>query len=256
MPLGLLCLQLYERFAIISDNKGDYALESLKTIWQNLDWNFLISTLVTVVSALTCITLHELAHGYVAYRLGDNTAKYAGRLTLNPLRHIDIFGLAMMVVFKFGWAKPVPINMRQFKNPRRDMAITALAGPMCNVLLTCAALFFYGALFYPVAMNYTLVGAVVLEILASISYLSIAFAIFNLLPISPLDGSKILYSFLPEHIYRKILRYERYGMIVLFVLLSVMRRTGVNPLGSITGAVYDFLFNIAAFASQLVAKIM
>ena len=231
-------------------------MESLKTIWQNLDWSFLISTLVTVVSALTCITLHELAHGYVAYRLGDNTAKYAGRLTLNPLRHIDIFGLVMMVVFKFGWAKPVPVDMRRFRNPRRDMAITALAGPACNVILACIALALYGALFYPIVQNYTLVGDVVLQMLSTISYLSTALAVFNLIPISPLDGSKIVYAFLPERIYRIILRYERYGMLVLFVLLSVMRKTGVNPLASITETVFDFLFNIASFMSEIILKII
>lgn len=231
-------------------------MESLRTIWQNLDWSFLISTLITVVSALTCITLHELAHGFVAYRLGDTTAKDAGRLTLNPLRHIDIFGLVMMVAFKFGWAKPVPINMRRFQNPRRGMAITALAGPACNIVLACIALVLYGALFYPIVQNITLVGEIVLRILSTVSYLSVALAIFNLLPISPLDGSKILYSFLPENFYRKILRYERYGMLVLFGLIMLMRRTGVNPLGSITEAVYDFLFNIAAFMSQLILKTM
>ena len=104
--------------------------------------------------------------------------------------------------------------------------------------------------------NITLVGEIVLRILSTISYLSVALAIFNLLPISPLDGSKILYSFLPESIYRKILRYERYGMLVLFGLIMLMRRTGINPLGSITEAVYDFLFNIAAVMSQLILKMM
>ena len=231
-------------------------MESLKTIWQNLDWSFLLTTLITVVSALTCITLHELAHGYAAYRLGDTTAKDAGRLTLNPLRHIDIFGLVMMVAFKFGWAKPVPVDMRRFKNPRRDMAITALAGPVSNVVITCIALFLYGALFYPVVQNYTLVGEVLLSILSTVSYLSLALAIFNLLPISPLDGSKILYSFLPARVYVKILRYERYGMLFLFALLMIMRRTGINPLGAVTEAVYDFLFNIAVFASNIVLKMM
>ena len=96
--------------------------------------------------SLICITLHELSHGYVAYRLGDDTAKRADRLTLNPLKHLDPVGLLMMLVFRVGWAKPVPVNMYRFKNPKRGMAITALAGPVSNVLITLVFLLLYGAL--------------------------------------------------------------------------------------------------------------
>ena len=116
-------------------------------ILKNLDWSVVTNALYYVIPALVCIVLHELAHGYVAYRLGDNTAKYAGRLTLNPLRHIDPVGLLMMVIVHFGWAKPVPVDMRNFKNPKRGMAITALAGPAANVLITLLALVLYGLLY-------------------------------------------------------------------------------------------------------------
>ena len=102
-------------------------MNSFGDVIRNLDWSVLMSMLMSVVPALVCITLHELSHGYVAYKLGDNTAKNMGRLTLNPIKHIDIVGLIMMVAFKFGWAKPVPVDMRNFKHPKRDMAITALA---------------------------------------------------------------------------------------------------------------------------------
>ena len=102
-----------------------------------------------MIPSLLCITLHELAHGFVAYRLGDDTAKNAGRLTLNPLRHLDPIGLLMMLVFHFGWAKPVPVNMMKFQNPKRDMALTALAGPACNLLITVVFLFLYGLLLVP-----------------------------------------------------------------------------------------------------------
>ena len=108
---------------------------SFSDVIRNLNWSVLTDMLLAVIPALICITLHELSHGFVAYKLGDNTAKNMGRLTLNPIKHIDIFGLIMMVVLKFGWAKPVPVNMRNFKNPKRDMAITALAGPLSNVLI-------------------------------------------------------------------------------------------------------------------------
>ena len=119
---------------------------SFRTIWQGLDWSYLTDILIYVIPALLCITIHETCHGLVAYKLGDPTAKNAGRLSLNPIRHIDWVGLAMMVVFHFGWAKPVPVDMRNFKNPRRGMAVTALAGPVSNLLLAIVALALYGIL--------------------------------------------------------------------------------------------------------------
>ena len=154
----------------------------LQSIWRGLDWSVLTNLLLSVVPALICITLHELAHGYVAYRLGDDTAKRAGRLTLNPLRHIDIMGLLMMIVFKFGWAKPVPVNMWKFKNPKKGMAITAAAGPIANLLIALVFLFLYGFLFALLhrpgrSLNW------LLEMLYITAYLSIALAIFNIIPI-------------------------------------------------------------------------
>ena len=115
-------------------------------IWKNLDWTVPVQIVMNILPSLLCITLHELSHGYVACRLGDTTAKDAGRLTLNPIKHIDIMGLLMMVVFRFGWAKPVPVNMYRFKNPKKGMAVTALAGPACNFLLAGVFLFLYGLL--------------------------------------------------------------------------------------------------------------
>ena len=124
-------------------------MEEFGNIFRNLDWSVLTDMLFSVVPALLCITLHELAHGYTAYKLGDNTAMLAGRLTLNPLRHIDPWGLVMMVLFRFGWAKPVPVDMRHFDKPRQGMAITALAGPVMNVLITAVFIFLYGLLYTP-----------------------------------------------------------------------------------------------------------
>ena len=122
-------------------------MNTLQSIWYGLDWSYLLNIVLSVVPALLCITFHEVSHGWVAYRLGDPTAKNAGRLTLNPLKHIDMMGLLMMVVFKFGWAKPVPVNMMRFRNPKRGMALTALAGPASNVLLALVFLFLYGLLY-------------------------------------------------------------------------------------------------------------
>lgn len=222
-------------------------MNTFQTIWEGLDWSYLTDILLSVVPALLCITFHEVSHGYVAYRLGDTTAKDAGRLTLNPLKHLDPMGLLMMVVFKFGWAKPVPVNMYRFRNPKRGMALTALAGPVSNVALAILFLFLYGTLFLPLHGS----GAV-LEMIYLTAYISLAFAVFNIIPISPLDGSKVLFSLLPSEQYDKLMRYERYGMLLLLVVVA----TGVlgRPLSAVTGALFDKLFVFAEWGYALVSR--
>lgn len=222
----------------------------LQSIWRGLDWSVLTNLLLSVVPALICITLHELAHGYVAYRLGDDTAKRAGRLTLNPLRHIDIMGLLMMIVFKFGWAKPVPVNMWKFKNPKKGMAITAAAGPIANLLIALVFLFLYGFLFALLhrpgrSLNW------LLEMLYITAYLSIALAIFNIIPIPPLDGSKVLFSCISDRSYTKLMYYERYGMIILLVLVLLLSRTSLDPLSRAAYWVMDKLFFAANWGCGL-----
>lgn len=190
------------------------------TAWlQQLDFGWLSDTLLIVLAALLCITVHETCHGLVAYWLGDPTAKRAGRLTLNPLHHIDILGLLLMAVARFGWAKPVPVNMNNFKNPKGGMALTALAGPVSNVLLAWVALLVRSVL---LVILYNGGGGAVEWLLTFTEYvaiLSAGLAVFNIIPISPLDGSKILFSFLPDESYRQLMRYERYGMLLLMVVL-------------------------------------
>ena len=216
-------------------------MNALAAFWSGLDWSVLTDMLMRVLPALICITLHELAHGYAAWRMGDPTAKRAGRLTLNPIRHIDPMGLLMMVVFRFGWAKPVPVNMYYFKDPRRGMALTALAGPGCNVLLAVVFLFLYG-LSFPL---YVMGKSVFLAELCYISaYLSLSLALFNLLPVPPLDGSKVLFSVLSDEAYRKLMRYERYGMFALLLLVW----SGV--LGDPLSMGVDWLFGRLFFAAE------
>ena len=220
-------------------------MSTIHTIWNGLDWSYLTDILLSIIPALICITLHELAHGVVANWLGDTTAKDAGRLTLNPIKHLDPMGLVMMVVFRFGWAKPVPVNMYRFKNPRRGMAVTAVAGPLMNVLIAVVFLFLYGLLFR------TLDGeGFVLEMIYLTAYISLSFAIFNILPISPLAGSKVLGAVLPDRQYDMLMRYERYGMLILLALVA----TGVlgRPLSTVTQTAFDKLFIFAEWGYELI----
>lgn len=183
----------------------------------NMDWWGLATLLISVAAALLNITLHELSHGVAAWRLGDPTAKNAGRLTLNPIKHLDPVGLIMMVVARVGWAKPVPVDMRYFKHPKRGMALTALAGPACNFLLTFAAVGGSALIYRFAPLNHaSLLG---LCVLSNLALLGTGMGLFNLIPISPLDGSKILFALLPDRIYHTILRYERYVMIVMILLV-------------------------------------
>ena len=180
---------------------GGVRVNTLQSIWNGLDWSYLLNIVLSVVPSLLCITFHEVSHGYIAYRLGDTTAKDAGRLTLNPLKHIDPMGLLMMIVFKFGWAKPVPVNMMRFRNPKRGMALTALAGPVSNVLLALVFLFLYGLLYRALYSVQPLLDMIWLT-----AYISLALAIFNIIPVSPLDGSKVLFALLPDAAYAKLMR--------------------------------------------------
>ena len=224
-------------------------MNSFGDVMRNLDWSVPMEILMSIIPALVCITLHELSHGFVAYKLGDNTAKNMGRLTLNPIKHIDIFGLVMMVAFKFGWAKPVPVDMRNFKHPKRDMAITALAGPLSNVLICCVVLFIYGLVYLTCNLAGTEFAGSLLYAVYITAYLSIALAIFNIIPIPPLDGSKVLFSLMSDEGYMKLMRYERYGMLLLLALI-VTDVLG-NPLYAATEFVFDKLFIFAEWGSAL-----
>ena len=224
-------------------------MTSFQTFWNGLDWSVLTNMLLRVIPALLCITVHELCHGLTAYRLGDDTAKRAGRLTLNPLAHFDPLGTLMMLAVGFGWAKPVPVDMRRFRNPRRDMALTALAGPLSNLLLTALTLFLYGVFALPLYRAGTALADFLSDTLVVTAQLSLALALFNLLPVSPLDGSKVLFAFLSDAAYEKLMRYERYGMIVL-IALSL---TGVlgGPLSAAVEWCYLRLWPLAELGASL-----
>ncbi|MBE6961000.1 MAG: site-2 protease family protein [Ruminococcaceae bacterium] len=212
----------------------------IRNLFQELNIDFLLSTLQRLLAVVLCLTVHETAHGFAAYLLGDRTAKQEGRLSLNPLRHVDLVGLALLFTAGFGWAKPVPVDPRHFRNPKRGMAVTALAGPASNfllailLLLICKAIYIYndpGS--FLITVFYTLLYAV---------QLSIGLGLFNLLPIPPLDGSKILAAFLPDRAYYTLMRYERYGMILLLVL-SLANVTG-DFISDGISSVYTALINL------------
>ena len=176
-------------------DKRDAMLGYLQTIGEQFDWGGLLFALQRVLGVLVCLTIHETCHGLAAYALGDPTAKQMHRLSFNPLHHIDWMGLASMFICGFGWAKPVPVDMRYFKNPKAGMAATALAGPISNFLLAFVMLFL-ASLIYQAEQ----VGAVMVWVfyfLQTTAMLSIGLGLFNLLPIPPLDGSKVLFSLLP-----------------------------------------------------------
>ena len=191
----------------------------LTNLWNALDFGTLREAAVQLLAVLFCLTVHETCHGLAALALGDPTAKRQHRLSLNPLRHIDWFGLLMMLVAGFGWARPVPVNPNYFKKPRQGMALTALAGPASNLLLALLLLI-PARLIYTYA-HYSVFNQTALDFLTSTAALSIGLGLFNLIPIPPLDGSKVLAVLLPERAYRWLMRYERFGIFALWLLVAL-----------------------------------
>ena len=203
---------------------------------QGVDWSSMGQMILRIAAVLLCLVIHEVSHGLAAYHLGDPTAKQSHRLSLNPLRHLDPFGLIMMIAVGFGWAKPVPVDPRYFRKPKQGMALTALAGPVSNLLLALLLLLF-SRLIYDFA-PYSDLWNLVFGFLLDTAVLSIGLGVFNLVPIPPLDGSKVLAAFLPDHAYFQLMRYERYGMLLL-IFLSFR---GVG--GGVISAVINWVWNL------------
>jgi Zn-dependent protease len=195
---------------------------------------FILEILVLFMS----LTVHEFAHGFTAYKLGDYTAKLDGRLSLNPLRHIDPIGAIMMIVCHFGWAKPVMVNPRNLKNPKQDMAVISFAGPLANFIFAavCTILFAVTELFLPHNVLYYLFDSL-------FSYgivINISLAIFNLLPIPPLDGSKVVASLMPNEMYRSYLSVNSNITMVIFIVLLWTGLLGriLNPMTEVVVNAY------------------
>ncbi|MDD4627884.1 MAG: site-2 protease family protein [Candidatus Peribacteraceae bacterium] len=185
-----------------------------------------------LIAILLSLSIHEWAHGWAAYKLGDPTAAYAGRLTLNPLAHLDLMGALMFLIVGFGWAKPVPINPYFFRNPKRDTAIVSIAGPVSNFLLGTVSFFGLALLLKhqasssPFDLLTTGAGAgvwerVLSQILGSAVFINFGLMAFNLLPIAPLDGSKVLHLFIPARYEDTYEEFLRRGPIILLILILV-----------------------------------
>ena len=185
--------------------------------------NFILQIIILAPPILLALTLHEFAHGYVAYRFGDPTARDQGRLTLNPLKHLDPIGTIAFFIIHIGWAKPVPVNPGYFKDPRKDMLWVALAGPAVNLILAViSALSVKVVWFIAKTIPYSPMAEAILvplnEVLMASVWINLVLCIFNFLPIPPLDGSKILAGLLPPDMARSYASVERYGFAIILIL--------------------------------------
>ena len=184
----------------------------------DLNYRFLI---IFVPVILFSLTIHEYAHAYVAHKLGDDTAKRLGRLTLNPLKHLDLIGTILLLLVHFGWAKPVPVDPRNFKNPKKDMLYVAIAGPVSNIITAVAAAVILKLIVFDyVAVESTASFAEpMIQLLVWLIFIGVVLAVFNMLPFPPLDGSRVLYGLLPDSMTNSIIKIERYGILILFALI-------------------------------------
>ena len=225
-----------------------------------MDYAKLALYLARAIALLTAIPFHEAAHAWASDKLGDPTAKLYGRMSLNPVRHFDLLGALCMILVGFGWAKPVPVAARtNFKHPRRDMALSAAAGPLANVLLAAVCMVVYKVLWYVFAgvifsnadSTAAVVWLFVLRVLNSMISVNITLAVFNLMPVPPLDGSRIFNVLLPDKVYFGIMRYER---VILFCLFAVLW-LGVldGPLNVLYGWMLQGLDFLTGFVELLMA---
>ena len=213
----------------------------LLSLWGHFSiWSIVSMILSMALVLLVCLPIHECAHGWMANKLGDHTAYYQKRITLNPLKHIDPIGAVSMLLIGFGWARPVPVNPRNFQDPKKDMAITALAGPASNLLMAMIILFLQNAfltIWISVSAPINAVFSVIYDLLYSAAAINISLGIFNLIPLPPLDGSRILAAFLPDRYYYKLQQYEQVLTIFVFIILAAGLFSG--PLSKVVQGVYN-----------------
>lgn len=223
----------------------------------------LVLFLIRIPVVIIAFSVHEMSHAYAAHKLGDDTAKNLGRLTLNPVKHLDPIGCITLLLFGIGWAKPVPVMSRNFKNPKKGMLLTSLAGPLSNVILSLAGLVL--CITFSSLFGYTLTGKALVESITAqkiahpalyliclffylFHWVNLSLAIFNMIPIPPLDGSRIALIFLPEKAYFGIMKYERY---ILIVFLIFMYAIGFEWLGDAMTWISEKLFSLISLIPGL-----
>lgn len=220
----------------------------------------IIQILLGIPASLMALCCHEAAHAYAAYKMGDRTAFNLGRMTINPIKHFDPIGSLLMLVFGFGWAKPVPVNPRNFDNPKKGMAITGIAGPLANLILGIISTFFMCLttfIQFKLLMNTEISGFVfnITEVIASLFWIfamyNFIFMVYNLIPIPPFDGSRFVTAFLPAKWYFKLMQYERYSFIVVMVISVILSRVfGINLTHDIASGLIEIIaypFNLLFF---------
>ena len=189
---------------------------------------------------LVCFPVHECAHAWTADRLGDSTGRQRGRISLNPFRHLDYMGTISILLIGVGYAKPVPVNTGRFRHRKRDYALMALAGPVSNLLMAVVFLLILRAIaFSSMLEDYK---QLTIGLLTYAAYINVSLAVFNLLPIPPLDGSRVITALLPDHAYDNILRNERYAMGILLIAIMALSRMGFSPISFLTERVFYFLY--------------
>lgn len=218
-------------------------------------FSYLEDALYVIPIILISLTFHEYAHGFVAYKLGDPTAKEEGRLTFNPLKHIDPLGFLIMIILRFGWAKPVPVNPMYFKNPRKGMLFTAAAGPVSNLLLAFVGSFFALFFFYAQLIKNSEVLSILYTFFLLFSFLNLGLAVFNLIPVYPLDGSRILGYFMPGRFNDFFIRYGNYIYIAFFVLVLATDYVS-NAIYFVQSNLFSFLATVWQYPAYTLANII
>ncbi len=205
--------------------------------------------------ALCCLPVHECAHAWMADKLGDPTGRLKGRITLNPFAHLTLMGTLMMLIFGFGYAKPVPVNIRNFKKRKLYFAITAIAGPVSNILLSVIFIVFMYIFYIAGIFSSAGVLDVAIDFFFYVAYFNVMLAVFNLLPVPPLDGSRLVTMVIPDKYYYKLLSLERYFVYILFGLIFVFNRVfNFSPISVISDFVFDCIYFVVSLPFELILR--